>query len=112
MCACLVLQGIRRRNNERLYAFDYGTNCSNTNDGTDASSLQHNSSHPMQQLLSLLPASVSDYAGSSLHVSGNSTACKCNQQVYEQEAPPFYNMSAITTPLALFSGIKRKHEPA
>lgn len=31
----------------------------------------------------------------------------CNQQAYGQPALPFYNLSAITTPLALFSGTQQ-----
>ncbi len=33
--------------------------------------------------------------------------CKCNQRKYGSMAPPQYNLTAITTPLALFTGTCR-----
>lgn len=108
---CFVSQGIRRRDSKRLYAFDYGTNCSSSNMSVDANSLQDNSSQPMQQPASLL-ASYSSGAGASTSTPSSSIARTCNQRVYGQEVPPFYNMSAIATPLALFSGMQGNQTPA
>jgi hypothetical protein len=37
---------------------------------------------------------------------------RCNQMAYGSLAPPLYNLSAITVPLALYSGAPPRHRSA
>jgi hypothetical protein len=105
-----VLQGIRRHDSKFLYAFDYGTYCSSRNSTTIASSsdTQGGSSRALQHKSNSAQAANSSESQYTDHVVGNSSLRRCNQQVYGHDVPPFYNMSAITTPLALFSGAPSK----
>lgn len=89
---CPSVQGIRRRDSTLLYAFDFGTDCSSVSSAT-----------AMEQPASLLLTNSS--SATHANDSGDSRSLRCNEQVYGQEVPPAYHMSAITTLLALFSGL-------
>jgi hypothetical protein len=90
----VAVQGIRRRDSTLLYAFDYGTDCSSASSTVTLE----------QPAASLLPTNSSSITRGS--AAGDSRpSLHCNQQAYGQDVPPAYNMSAITTPLALFSGL-------
>jgi lysosomal acid lipase/cholesteryl ester hydrolase/gastric triacylglycerol lipase len=71
-------QSIRRGSTLSLHQYDYGHDCSSSS--SSSSSSTHNSSQPE-------PGSH-----------------PCNMEAYGQAEPPEYDLGAITTPLALFSG--------
>lgn len=66
-----------------LYAYDFGAACSKKENAT--SSVNHDS----------INSSSSSYMQDSP---------VCNRMVYGQDNPPAYKLSAITTPIALFTG--------
>lgn len=101
------MQGIRRRDTKYLTAFDYGTDCSSggSNSGSSGdASMQDNSNLVPSSELPLDRGLASSHCSHCRKSPAASSAPSCNQQAYGEDSPPVYNMSAITTPLALFSG--------
>lgn len=101
---CLLVQGIRRRDSQFLYAFDYGTDCSSNSAAASTCSNTSSgmSSSPVDAIHTRPP--TASLAGDCLDYSSSKGRPVCNQHAYGQQLPPFYNLSTITTPLALFSG--------